>query len=307
MKRAQKLNIWQKILLELLWILCRAFALLPHFVRYGIFKHMVYALLCHILHYRRKVIMQNLRNSFPDKGEEELYEICKKSYMNLSEQIISIVSQSGVSDETMLERMEVINAEETDHKIGNRNAVLMTAHFGPWEACITMGLVFKRHELVGVYHKLENPMMDELMKRIRRRTNSQLVDINSTMRYFLQNKDKKPIVLGLISDQNPAYRPNLYWHRFLHQWSAFYDGAEVIALKYKLPVFYFTPYKIKDGHYKGKYTMIYDGEEEVAPNVIMERYVRLLERDINENPHMWMWSHRRWKHTPPQELLSQKI
>lgn len=307
MKSTQKLNFWQKICLELLWLLCRGFAILPHFVRYGFFKYLIYWLLCYILRYRRKVIMQNLRNSFPDKSEGELYQICKDSYLNLSEQIVSILSQSGVSDETMLERLEVINAEETDKNLGDGNAIFMTAHYGPWEACIMMGLIFRRHELVGVYHKLENELMEELMKRIRRRTNSKLIDINATMRYFLQNKDKNPMILGLISDQNPAYRPNLYWHRFLHQWSAFYDGAEVIALKYKLPVFYFTPYKIKDGHYKGEYTMIYDGAEQVGPNVIMERYVRLLERDINANPHMWMWSHRRWKHTPPQELLSQKI
>ena len=72
--------------------------------------------------------MQNLRNSFPDKSEGELYQICKDSYLNLSEQIVSILSQSGVSDETMLERLEVINAEETDKNLGDGNAIFMTAH-----------------------------------------------------------------------------------------------------------------------------------------------------------------------------------
>jgi len=27
-------------------------------------------------------------------------------------------------------------------------------------------------------------------------------------------------------------------------------------------------------------------------------YVRLLEKDINDNPEYWLWSHRRWKQKP---------
>ena len=26
-------------------------------------------------------------------------------------------------------------------------------------------------------------------------------------------------------------------------------------------------------------------------------FMRRLEKEINEQPHLWLWSHRRWKHT----------
>ena len=309
MEKKPNLSFGQRVALESLWIICRGFALLPHWVRYHVLGNFVFVLLCYVLRYRRRVIMMNLRNSFPDKSENELNRICVKSYKNLAEQIIGTLSQAGVSDKTMIERMKVLNVEQTEQSINGRNGIFMTAHFGSWEACIMMGLVFPTHEIVGVYHELRNKVMDELMKRIRRRRNSALVDIKATMRYFIHNKDKKPLIMGLISDQNPSIDiyPTTHWHKFLHQWSVFYNGAEVLALKFKLPVYYFSLNRLKAGHYEGEFIEIYDGVEQVEPSVIMERYVRLLEKDILREPHLWMWSHRRWKHTPPQELLSQKI
>ena len=301
------LNITQKISLELLWILCRGFALLPHCVRHYVFGSICYFILCHILRYRRRVIMDNLRRSFPDKSEKELRKICRGTYRNLTEQIINMISQSGVSDKTLMHRMNVIGAEQVRKEIGDRSVIMLTAHFGPWEAGSTVSLVVPDQTFVAVYHKLTNTVVDELMKRIRQHTNVELVDMKRTMRHFVDNKDKRPMAMGLIADQNPVLRANMHWYKFLHQWTAFFEGGEVLALKYHLPVYYFSPRRLSAGHYEGRFTLIYDGEEKVEPYTITERYVRLLENDINAHPEMWMWSHRRWKHTPPAELQAQKI
>jgi KDO2-lipid IV(A) lauroyltransferase len=184
---------------------------------------------------------------------------------------------------------------------------MLTAHFGPWEAGSTVSLVVPDQTFVAVYHKLTNPVIDELMKRIRQHTNVELVDMKHTMRHFIDNRNKRPMAMGLIADQNPVLRANMHWYKFLHQWTAFFEGGETLALKYHLPVYYFSPKRLSAGHYEGNFTLIYDGEEQVEPYTITERYVRLLENDINANPEMWMWSHRRWKHTPPAELQAQKI
>ena len=301
------LNITQKISLELLWILCRGFALLPHCIRHYFFGTLCILLLCDVLHYRRKVIMDNLRRSFPNKSEKELQKICRGTYKNLAEQIINTISQAGVSDKTLMHRMKVNDADKIQKEIGNRSAIMLTAHFGPWEAGSTVSLVVPDQTFVAVYHKLTNPVIDELMKRIRQHTNVELVDMKHTMRHFIDNRAKRPMAMGLIADQNPVLRANMHWYKFLHQWTAFFEGGETLALKYHLPVYYFSPKRLSAGHYEGTFTLIYDGEEQVEPFTITERYVRLLENDINANPEMWMWSHRRWKHTPPAELQSQKI
>ena len=301
------LNIAQRAYLELLWIMCRGFALLPHCIRHHIFGNVCYFLLCYVTHYRGKVIMDNLRRSFPDKSEKELREICRGTYRNLAEQIINTISQAGVSNKTLLSRMNMIGAEEVRKEIGDRNAIMLTAHFGPWEAGSTASLIFPDQTFVAVYHKLTNKVVDELMKRIRQHTNVELVDMKHTMRHFIDNRNIRPMAMGLIADQCPPRRANMHWYKFLHQWTSFLEGGETLALKYHLPVYYFSPRRIKAGYYEGTFTRIYDGEEQLEPYTITERYVRLLENDINAHPEMWMWSHRRWKHAPPEELQSQKI
>lgn len=306
-KPTTTLTLWQRMLLEVLWFLCRAFALLPHFVRHHIFGTICHVVLCDILHYRHKVIMDNLHRSFPDKTEAELRKICRATYRNLSEQIINTISQAGVSEKRLLHRMVVTNADTIRAQIAGRSAILLTAHFGPWEAGSTVSLTLPEQTFVAVYHKITNPIIDELLKRIRTHKNVELVDMKRTMRYFIDNRDKRPMAMGLIADQNPVLRANMRWYQFLHQWTAFFEGGEVLAMKYHLPVYYFSPRRISAGHYEGTFTLIHDGNTPIAEGEITERYVRLLEKDINAYPEMWMWSHRRWKHTPPTELLSQKI
>lgn len=303
----QKLTFAQRTAVAVLWALCRGFALLPHFVRHYIFGYPIYLLLCYIIRYRRKVMMTNLHNSFPEKSEKELCRICRGAYRNLTEQIVNMLSQSGVSDEELQQRMVFPSPEAAQAAVVGQSAVFMTAHYGPWESGSVVSLAFKEHTFVAVYHELESVVFDELFKRIRQHTNVELVSMKRLMRYFIDNRNGRPMILGLISDQNPTIRPNFHWHKFLHQWTAFYNGAEVLALKYGLPVYYFSPRRVRTGYYEGHFTCLYDGKEQVEDNVIIERYARILEEDIIQHPEMWMWTHRRWKHTPPAELRAQKI
>lgn len=302
-----ELTRFQRAMLELLWILCRGFALLPHFVRHNIFGTLCYWVLCYALRYRRRVIMDNLRRSFPHYTEQQLATICRDTYKNLAEQIINTLSQSGISDEELRRRMTFSNDGPTREAVGGRSAVFMTAHYGPWEAGSVVSLAFPDQTFVAVYHKITNPIVDELMKRIRRHTNVELVDMKRTMRHFIDNRQRRPMIMGLIADQNPTLRPNMSWYPFLNQWTAFFDGGEVLARKYNLPVYYFSPRRLRAGYYEGTFTMIHDGESPIEPGEITRRYARMLEAEIVANPAMWMWSHRRWKHTPPAELQATKI
>lgn len=302
-----KLSLPQRIALENLWLICRGFAMLPSFIRHGVFANIVYFILCYIVRYRRKVMMGNLERSFPDKSHKEINALCKRAYHNLAEQIINTISMSGISEKELLRRMEIPDAERIRKEMAGQNVVFMMGHYGPWEAGLAISLTFPEQRLVAVYHKLSNRVMDELFKRIRQLPNVDLVDMKRTMRYFIDKRDKQQMIMGLISDQNPTWRSNMPWYKFLHQWTAFFDGAEMLATKYKLPVYYFSPRRVKAGKYIGRIIRLHDGVEEVEPFTITERFVRILEEDILYAPELWMWTHRRWKYTPPEELQSQKI
>ena len=288
-QKKRDLTIMQRMALETLWILCRFVAILPHLVRHYIIGGLIYLFLTYILRYRRKVIMSNLRNSFPDKSEKELCGICRRSYKNLAEQIINTISLAGVSDEVLRRRMVFHNPEPAMEAVKGESAVFMTAHYGPWELGSVVSLQFTEHTFVAVYHELSSKVVDELFKRIRQHTNVELVSMTRLMRHFIDNRNGRPMILGLISDQNPTYRPNFHWYKFLHQWTAFYDGGEVLAMKYSLPVYYFSIRRIKAGYYEGRFTLIYDGKESVEPNEITRRYAERLQKMIRQQPELWMW------------------
>ncbi len=305
MSNSEELTHWQKFLVGLLWIICRGFAMLPRVVRHYGFGVPIYWFLYYVMRYRRKVAMENLRNSFPEKSREEIREICRMSYCNLAEQIINTISKTGISNEELLHRMNIHGVDEVAKIIDGQSCVFLTAHLGPWESGTTMSLYITNHITVGVYHPLKNRVMDELLKRIRSHTRVELVPMKQTMRYFIQRSRQQPLIMGLIADQSPQRRAGQQWFKFLNQWTAFFDGGEVLARKYNLPVIYFSPRRIKAGIYEANMTVIYDGKEPVAEYEITKRYIRILEQDIISHPEMWMWTHRRWKRKPAPEIIEQ--
>ncbi|MBP3483084.1 MAG: lysophospholipid acyltransferase family protein [Alistipes sp.] len=299
-----KLSVWQRIRLELLWFNCRFVAMLPYWVQYYAIQELIYFVLYYCLRYRYKRITANLRNSFPDKDEQEIRIIRRRFYMNLAEMIVDTLVLANMSDEECRKRLYFVNHDEAAHIVGDKNCVALTSHLGCWEYYGFWGMWLPNHVLVAVYHKIHNVVVDELYKRLRDHTRELPVAAHDSLRFFIRHRDGYEghrMVLGLISDQNPPRLPDSHWFRFLGQDTLFFEGGEQIARKFGLPVFYTSQRKVKRGYYEATFELIYDGKEDVAEHEITERYVRLLERDIRNRPEMWMWSHHRWKHRPDKQ------
>ena len=70
------------------------FSLLPFRVLYFISDAIAFVLY-KVIHYRYGVIFTNLKNAFPEKPDEEIESIIRKSYLNLSD--ILVESLKGMS------------------------------------------------------------------------------------------------------------------------------------------------------------------------------------------------------------------
>lgn len=294
-------DIYQNTLVTLLWCLCYLFALLPRCVRYGVFTPFLAFVLQRLFHYRYAVIIRQLHDSFPEKGEEEINELCRRYYSHLAEMIIGTLSLAGMSDKRRANTTEFNLPENFHEQIEGRNMVIMTSHYGFWEIALNIYLATPNHHLVVAYRPLTNPVMDKLLHRLRNNPSTDVVPSKQLMRHYIANRNGingKNLVVGLISDQNCPPTKGCCWHSFLNHDSLFFDGGEQLAMKFGLPVFYMELERIEAGRYRHIYTQIYDGKEEVAPHEITERYVRCLEQTIERKPEYWMWSHRRWKSRP---------
>jgi KDO2-lipid IV(A) lauroyltransferase len=259
-----------------------------------------------VVRYRYKVVIRQLRESFPEKSESELQEICNRYYDHLAEMIIGTLSLAGGSDRKRRENTQFDMPADFDKVIEGRNFVAMTSHYGFWEIALNLYLATPNHHLVVAYKPLTSRIMEKLYHRLRSYERVDVVASKNFMRYYVANRhgiNGKNIVIGLISDQNCPVTKGCCWHSFLNHDSIFFDGGEQLALKYGLPVFYVELERIEAGRYRHHYTQIYNGAEEVKPHEIMERYIRCLEQTIKAKPEYWMWSHKRWKPAPTKESI----
>lgn len=298
--KTTELTPMQRIGLESLWLGARVFAAMPYWFKYYVVENLIFVLLRYCLRYRMKVVKTNLRNSFPEKDERELAVIRRRFYRTLAEIFVDTINLAGLTPEKGRSLLTVKGLEEQKERVGGRDWIAMTAHFGCWEYCSFWGLYDPTQIVVAVYHPLRSRIVEAFYQRLRNGDYATTVAMKESLRFYLRNRARgiggRNLVMGLIADQNPPRRPDSRWFRFLNQDTIFFDGGEKLALRCQLPVYFVKMERLRRGRYEMSFELIYDGKEEVAEYEITQRYVRMLEAEIRRRPELWMWSHRRWKH-----------
>ena len=290
---------YQHISLELLWWLFRFISITPRCFRYYILKPFL-ALFLILSHYRHKVIAENLSKSFPEKSKQEIKRLVRRYYIYLAEVAVDIIRLVGASENRKDKAVNWVNAKEITERLNGKDWIAVGAHYGCWEYLPLWSRKQMRNRFMSVYHPMSNVIFDHFFQRLRRYSdNIAIVPMKGTIAYYLRNRNKgKGIILGLLSDQSPNLRADTHWFRFLNQDTAFIDGAESIAMKYNIPILFANTKRVAPGRYEVVLEEIYDGKENVVQHEITQRYANRLEKMIRENPEIWMWSHKRWKHTP---------
>ena len=290
-------------MVALIYGLCYLVAILPRFIRYGVLRPLV-SLVLRAIKYRKAVILKQLSDSFPNKSEEEIQEICRRYYRHLGEMIIDTLSLAGMNDKKRAKYTEFNLPESFYEVLNGKNAIALSSHYGFWEIALNLYLVTPDHHIIVAYRPLKSPLMDRLYKRLRNTNAVDVIPSKQLIRHYVANRNGingKNLIVGLIADQNCPPTKGCCWHKFLNHDSLFFDGGEQLAVKFGMPVLYMELERLEAGRYRHNYTMLYDGSEEVKPHEITERYVRCLERTIEAKPEYWMWSHRRWKNRPNSE------
>ncbi len=298
--KTTELTPMQRIGLEALWLGARVFAAMPYWFKYYVVENLIFVLLRYCLRYRMKVVKTNLRNSFPEKDERELAVIRRRFYRTLAEIFVDTINLAGLTPEKGRSLLTVKGLEEQKERVGGRDWIAMTAHFGCWEYCSFWGLYDPTQIVVAVYHPLRSRIVEAFYQRLRNGDYATTVAMKESLRFYLRNRaggiGGRNLVMGLIADQNPPRRPDSRWFRFLNQDTIFFDGGEKLALRCQHPVYFVKMERLRRGRYEMSFELIYDGKEEVAEYEITQRYVRMLEAELRRRPELWMWSHRRWKH-----------
>lgn len=249
--------------------------------------------------YRKKVILTNLRNSFPDKSEDEIEAIANDFYQHFADLIVETIKLRTASPQVIRERLQGDISIVDDLYRRNKSIVFLMAHRGNWELANLFSSLNFSHDCIVVYHPVRNRAFNEWLLALRMRFGATLVPMDQILTE-LQKPRAKPYVVVLVNDQSPNPK-TAYWTTFLNQDTGIFRGVETIARRLDLTVLYaeFSKVKGKRGFYNVAITPITSCPKEMPPNGILERQIRILEADIRLQPCNWLWSHRRWKHSRP--------
>ncbi len=256
------------------------------------------AVLMRLVGYRKAVIETNLRKSFPEKSDKEIRALVREYYHYLCDLTLETLKTMNMSEEENRKRTILRNPELMERLYQERGSIILVlGHYGNWEwmgPCITLNT---KYQLVVIFRPLTQPYFDRMMTRWRTRFGTEITPVQQTLRTMVANRNRKTAT-AFVADQ--AAPTNAYWTTFLNQDTSVFTGAEKLAVKFNYPVVYLSAARPKRGHYVLTPEILFENPAKTAENEISELFTRRLERDIKENPVIWLWSHKRWKNPRPQ-------
>ncbi len=269
---------------------------LPYFLIKGI-SSAFYYMLYYAFAYRKKIVLQNLRNSFPEKSEKEIRALCRRFYRHLCDTVFEGLMCFTISRNQLLSHIRCGNPELINTYFERGQSVIIAiGHYGSWEFFLTGLNALIKHQLVIIYTPLTNPFMEKKMMQARESFGTRMIS-KSEVKSFFEEKPEQPTATLFAIDQWPAKAKKPYWMTFLNQETAVAFGTEKYAKDSGQAVLYATINKEKRGKYVISFVTICDEPATSQYGFITESITRALEKDIEKAPAYWLWSHRRWKQT----------
>ncbi len=253
-------------------------------------------LLYRVFKYRVKVVRKNLKNSFPEKTVEELRQIEKAFYKNLSQITVESLKGFSMSPEQLKAHYKVVNPEVLQAFYDKGQSVIgVGSHFANWEwGVLAFGLQFP-HKCIGFYKPLSNSYIDDYIKKSRAVWGMHLKSIRETA-FSFEEKQERPSIYIMIGDQNPSNIKKAHWVDFLNQDTACLHGIDLYSRLYNYPVIYGEVQRIKRSYYEVKISVLTENPREYKEGEITMLVMKHLESIIRKKPQDWLWSHKRWKH-----------
>lgn len=259
-----------------------------------------YALLVRL----RRVGLQNLELAFPELPAFEREVLLRREYRNLGWLLAEFCKMSSYTRE---QASEFIRYDGLEHYLAARDrgkgVLVLTGHVGAWElssfyhslAGYPMGLVIRR---------LDNPLVDELVNRIRCQHGNRVLHKDDFARGLLAAMRAGETV-GILMDTNMT-PPQGVFVSFFGVPACTASGLARVALKTSAAV---IPGFLLWDEPERKYVLRFYPELQLAQTGDTEadatentaRFTAFIESVIRQYPSQSLWMHRRWKTRPPGE------
>lgn len=276
----------------LLWLI----SILPFPIFY-LFSDFVCFLVYRVIGYRKKVVRENLALTLAHLSDAQRKVIEKKFYKHMCDMFLEMIKTMSMSPEEMERRFHVTNIDLVrDYAKKGKSVILVASHYASYEWLLTINpkLGFQG---VAVYKRLANPYFDKLVRKIRSKYNTEMIETRKAIPTMAQNQRNGVLSLyGLASDQSPKMERIFHSMKFMGVEVPVHTGAETLAKKYDLAVLFVEVKKARRGYYEATFIPLADNPKDFENFKITEMYLKEVEKQILEAPEFYLWTHKRWKH-----------
>ncbi len=287
----QRLVFW--LAYPLLWLI----SILPFKLFYMV-SDVIYALVYHVVRYRRKTVTSNLKLVFPEKSSEEIRTIRKKFYKHMVDMFLEMIKSISISNEELKKRFAFTNLEEIQKiRAMNKSIILACGHYASYEWMNALQLYGLDYRGFGIYKKVKNRYFDQLAKDIRGRYDGVLISTTKATKTITENEEKGILgVYAMIADQSPKLSRTRAWANFMGIKVPVFTGTEKLSRNLDMAVVYLHVEKVKRGYYEATFKPLTYQPEQEPEFEITRQYFSLLEAQIHKAPEYYLWTHKRWKH-----------
>ncbi|MEO6463848.1 MAG: lysophospholipid acyltransferase family protein [Candidatus Eisenbacteria bacterium] len=252
---------------------------------------------------RVAVARANLGRAFPERSTAERATILRRSY-----------SQAGMATIELLRARrpdELARASLSRHvaglehiaaaRQGGRGVILVSGHFGAFEHGGT-AVAGAGHGVHYFARPQSNPLVDRFVAACR-------AGLAGTVIHHGRRGVKEALdllrdggVIAMAADQDGG-RDGVFV-TFLGQPSSTPPGPAEFALRTGAPLVCGAIWRSPDGaHYAGEFLPpiepVRSGDHAADVRALTQAHARALEDFVRAHPEQWLWTHRRWKTTPP--------
>jgi Kdo2-lipid IVA lauroyltransferase/acyltransferase len=274
---------------------------LPYPVLY-VLSDGLYFFMYRVFGYRKKVVIQNIANSFPTKSLKEQEQIVSDFYHHFCDLVLEGLKAFTMTEAEVRKRAKPLNIEYIDRFYEKGQSVIIAlGHYNNWELLALAINIEMKHQAVVIYRELKNRFFDEKVKSSRNKFGLILTSTKIARRAFNQANGLSAVTFAF--DQSPGKTHRCYWGPFLNQDTPMTFGVEKYAKDLNLPVIFMHINKVKRGYYTYEFSDAIEEPNNTGFGEITRKINSLLEQDIIAQPQYYLWTHRKWKHKRPADLL----
>lgn len=265
-----------------------------------------------VVQYRTGLVWTNISRSFPELKYWQLKKIYNDFYRHFGEIFAETIwfadatygklQKAGI---VTVKNPEVLN----ELYLASPSVTILCSHCGNWE--ILGGFwgymtkdggpcVFEDDKFSFVYKRLTNDVANDVFAENRAAAIEigspyNLVESKSILRFSIEHRKEKR-VYGYPTDQCPYKGMGRHdMGLFMNQQTYAMTGSVGVACKLSHSVVYLKMKHLERGKYEWEFIPICEDASKLKPEEIMRQYYTLLEQEIRETPHNWLWTHNRWK------------